>query len=1068
MTRLHAFLAALAVVCLAAPAAAVTINYQVQPAVAETYTPLSGGTRVNFPPPSTTGSLLAQVPLPLNYGFRWFGNPVSTIYVDQSGFVSFTTQSGSVCSNSGTGFGDCSFGSALPLTGTPSFPASQEYPLDSLYAWWGSLLPGSGSVTYGLESIGGQQVFTLDFHNIDEGDAFEGSYGATVSFKVRLFPGGSKIEVVYGSFVGSSFGIGDYFIVGLQNGADTSPLYALGLPCSGPNSTTFVQCGDSDFPVNTRITYVWADKPDLEWTAGQVASATAGANVGDPVTVSVTGTVFNDGTQDAGAFDTQLYFGSTPNLSDGGVLLDTQSVTALLMGASDPLTFNGSFTRPATGKYYLVLVADPGTPLLPQGNIDEIDESNNLRALTLYMGTDLAGTIDAPAAGDVGSAVGVSVSIVNQGVDAVPAPFDYNIYMSPTGADGGLLGTALKVSSGTLQPTDLPYNATLPITIPQNVPATDFFFVLEIDPTSQTQPQGAIVEADETNNIIFTSHSTHARLPDLVISKVEAHSTASPNPIVTKAFFGEDVLLRTTVTNNGEATANNFDVGLYLSGGLGASVITTFDEQIVDPTFPTLPPGASITFDTIVTVPTQDTTKTPPANWTEGDFFFGAIADSISAIGETNEGNNIGKVGPIHIRAPGPDFTPVELDVPQQAGVGEVVPVFRVIRNVGNLGNDSGTPCPYRYYLSANATITTEDIPLQILVNGQPQAQGQVQLAIGADSRATELVQLPGNIAPGTYHLGILVNPDLTVDEIDTTNDALDGSSTVAVAASQLTITTSDLPDGVAGVPYSVQLAASGGSSFTWTLSQGSTLPTGLTLSSSGLITGTPTTAGTSSFVATVASGSLATSANFTLVVTAITGPIEVLTSQPAHGRREPVVQRAAGSRGRRVAVHLDHRRRSPAARHLARRELRPGARRPRRGHRRALHLHRPGRRRHGRHRLQPGGAARGEPQLAAHHHRQPARRRGGLALSGSGAAGFAGNGNAAARLQRHAGHACLRAWRSSMSRPARRSRARPRRLACTRSRSASPTRMASSTCTTTPCRSKTTSSTSSPKRCPR
>src|SRR6185437_8572445 len=164
---------------------------------------------------------------------------------------------------------------------------------------------------------------------------------------------------------------------------------------------------------------------------------------------------------------------------------------------------------------------------------------------------------------------------------------------------------------------------------------TDFYFVLEIDPTSQAAPQGAIAEADEDNNIVFEGHTTHARLPDLVVSTVEARSTASPNPLVTKAFFGEDVLLRVTVTNSGEATANNFDVGLYLSGGLGSSVITTFDQLLTDPSFSTLPPGASITFDTVVNVPTQDSTKTPPVTWSEGDFFFGAIADSVSAIGET-------------------------------------------------------------------------------------------------------------------------------------------------------------------------------------------------------------------------------------------------------------------------------------------------------------------------------------------------------------------------------------------------------------------------------------------------
>jgi hypothetical protein len=55
-------------------------------------------------------------------------------------------------------------------------------------------------------------------------------------------------------------------------------------------------------------------------------------------------------------------------------------------------------------------------------------------------------------------------------------------------------------------------------------------------------------------------------------------------------------------------------------------------------------------------------------------------------------------------------------------------------------------------------------------------------------------------------------------------------------------------PAAQVGVAYNFQLTAAGASSpYTFTLSTGS-LPTGLTLSSSGLISGTPTVAGTSSF----------------------------------------------------------------------------------------------------------------------------------------------------------------------------------------------------------------------------
>jgi large repetitive protein len=65
-------------------------------------------------------------------------------------------------------------------------------------------------------------------------------------------------------------------------------------------------------------------------------------------------------------------------------------------------------------------------------------------------------------------------------------------------------------------------------------------------------------------------------------------------------------------------------------------------------------------------------------------------------------------------------------------------------------------------------------------------------------------------------------------------------------------ITTASLPDGNVGTAYSQTLSASGGVvPYTWSLSSGS-LPAGLSLSSAGVISGTPTTAGTSNFTVRV------------------------------------------------------------------------------------------------------------------------------------------------------------------------------------------------------------------------
>lgn len=66
------------------------------------------------------------------------------------------------------------------------------------------------------------------------------------------------------------------------------------------------------------------------------------------------------------------------------------------------------------------------------------------------------------------------------------------------------------------------------------------------------------------------------------------------------------------------------------------------------------------------------------------------------------------------------------------------------------------------------------------------------------------------------------------------------------------TISTTSLSSGTVGTAYSQTLSASGGTSpYTWSVSSG-TLPGGLSLSSAGVLSGTPTAAGTFSFTAMV------------------------------------------------------------------------------------------------------------------------------------------------------------------------------------------------------------------------
>ncbi|MBI3471600.1 MAG: putative Ig domain-containing protein, partial [Candidatus Solibacter usitatus] len=121
-----------------------------------------------------------------------------------------------------------------------------------------------------------------------------------------------------------------------------------------------------------------------------------------------------------------------------------------------------------------------------------------------------------------------------------------------------------------------------------------------------------------------------------------------------------------------------------------------------------------------------------------------------------------------------------------------------------------------------------------------------------------------------------------------TLTDALNATASralsinVTATASALTVTTASLPAGIVGVAYSQTLTASGGSgSYLWAVTAGG-LPSGLNLSSSGVISGSPTAAGTFDFSVQV-TDSAGARATRSLSLTVI-APLAIQTTSLAAG----------------------------------------------------------------------------------------------------------------------------------------------------------------------------------------
>ncbi len=168
---------------------------------------------------------------------------------------------------------------------------------------------------------------------------------------------------------------------------------------------------------------------------------------------------------------------------------------------------------------------------------------------------------------------------------------------------------------------------------------------------------------------------------------------------------------------------------------------------------------------------------------------------------------------------------------------------------------DNGSPAQsasanFTLTIATQLTITTTSLPngvvntpySQILAAAGGSGTYSWQLISGVLPAGLTLNGTSGQLS-GTPTATVTATP-LGIKVTDTGTPSQSASATLTLTiGSQLSITTTSLPNGVVGTPYSLQLAAGGGvGTLSWQLTSGA-LPAGLTMSTSGLISGTPTAA---------------------------------------------------------------------------------------------------------------------------------------------------------------------------------------------------------------------------------
>jgi predicted RNA methylase len=139
----------------------------------------------------------------------------------------------------------------------------------------------------------------------------------------------------------------------------------------------------------------------------------------------------------------------------------------------------------------------------------------------------------------------------------------------------------------------------------------------------------------------------------------------------------------------------------------------------------------------------------------------------------------------------------------------------------------------------------------------------------------------------GSFSATLKTNGSQTITATDASNASINGTSGTITVSSAVTVTTTSLNSLNVGQTPTQTLSAAGGSgntsdySWSWTAASGSSIPPGLSLSTAGVIGGSPTTAGTYSVVVKVTDSGTSTNATSTLSIT-IYGALSLPTPDPS------------------------------------------------------------------------------------------------------------------------------------------------------------------------------------------
>ncbi|MES2835159.1 MAG: IPT/TIG domain-containing protein [Pseudomonadota bacterium] len=546
-------------------------------------------------------------------------------------------------------------------------------------------------------------------------------------------------------------------------------------------------------------------------TSDNTPAYTGTALTGSTVSVIVDGASVGTTTADGGG---NWSFTQPTGLADGS---HTVQATATNVGGTSPGSNTNTFTVDTTPPPAPVVTAPANGSVTNNAAASVTGTAEGGSTVTVFVDGAVAGTATADGSGNWS----FTTAPLSQGAHTVRATAtDPTGNTSPSSATNSFTYSPLSITGGVLAGGQVGVSYSAAITASGGV--TPYSFAL----TGGALPAGVSLASDgalsgtPTASGVYSFSVTATDQNSLTATGVFNITIAAPAPPVADPET-------TTVTPTPGGGPTNIDLSGSVEGAASIQIVT--------------PPAKGT-----VTVNGLGVVYTPEPG------FFGTVTFTYSAVGFSNGG------------APGAVSAPATVTItipdPVLAFPGGALPAGTAATAYSQTLSASGGTAPYTYALTAGALPAGITLSSAGVLSGTPTAGGNFSFSVTATDSST-----------GTGPFTVTA------------------SYTLAIAAPAIAITPATLPAGATATAYNQTLTASGGNGpYTYALTAGA-LPAGITLSSAGVLSGTPTSGGSFNFTvtatdSTTGAGPYTGSQAYTLTVAAAT-VVVTPTSLPAASR---------------------------------------------------------------------------------------------------------------------------------------------------------------------------------------